>query len=115
MHSKGLYGNIGVLIYNNSLFPIVVSDISKFCFVSSSWNSLNVKDCDRIYSDPRLVLGNLNLKNNHRLVIKNLNINFMSKKFGNLELIMQGKIDMLIITDTKTDSTFPLNQLAIQG
>ena len=28
---------------------------------------------------------------------------------------MQGKIDVLVITETKTDSTFPLNQFAIQG
>ena len=52
---------------------------------------------------------------NHRLVIGNLNINSMSNKFGNLKLITQGKIEMLVITETKTDSTFPLNQFAIQG
>ena len=27
----------------------------------------------------------------------------------------QGTIDILVITETKTDSTFPLNQFAIQG
>ena len=28
---------------------------------------------------------------------------------------LQGKVDILVITETKTDSTFPLNQFAIQG
>ena len=65
-------------------------------------------------SDPKL-LENLKLKNNHRLVIGNLNINSTSNKFDNLKLIIQGKIDILVITETKTDSTFPLNQFAIQG
>ena len=40
---------------------------------------------------------------------------FSYSKFDNLKLIIQGKIDILVITETKTDSTFPLNQFAIQG
>ena len=55
------------------------------------------------------------LKNNHRLVIRNLNINSISNKFGNLKLIIQGKIYILVMTETKTDSIFPLNQFAMQG
>ena len=47
------------------------------------------------------------------MVIGNFDINFISNKFDNLKLIIQGKIDILVIT--KTDSTFPLNQFAIQG
>ena len=27
---------------------------------------------------------------------------------------LQGKVDILVITETKTDSTFPLHQFAIQ-
>ena len=53
------------------------------------------------------------LKNNNRLVIGNLNINSISNKFDNLNLIIQGKID-IVITETKTDSTFLLHQFAIQ-
>ena len=30
-------------------------------------------------------------------------------------MITHGKIDILVITETKTNSTFPLNQFAIQG
>ena len=114
-HLKGHCGNIGVLIADNSLSPEIFSDISNLGSVSSNWNSCNVKDYDKISSDPRLVLENLKLKNNHRLVIGNLNINSISNKFENLKLIIQGKIDILAITETKTDSTFPLNLLTIQG
>ena len=59
-------------------------------------------------------MENLKLKNNHRLVIGNLSINSTSNKFDNLKLITQGKIDTLVITETKTDSIFPLNQFTIQ-
>ena len=110
---KGLYGNIGVLISDNSLSSEIASDISNLGSVSSNWNSCNVKDYGKNSSDLRLVLENLTLKNNHRLVIGNLNINSISKKFDNLKLIIQSKIDILIITETKTDSTYLLNQFAM--
>ena len=77
--------------------------------VFSNWNSLNVKDYDKNFSDPRLILENLKLKNNHRLVIGNLNINSISNKFDNLKLIIQGTIDILVMTETETASTFPLD------
>ena len=60
-------------------------------------------------------MENLKLKINHRLVIGNLNINSISNKFDKLKLITQGKIDILVTTETKADSAFPLNQCAIQG
>ena len=75
---------------------------------------VTVKIMTKFPSELRLVLKNLKLKNNHRLVIGNLNINSTSNKFDNLKLIIQGKIDILVITETKTDSTFPLNQFAMQ-
>ena len=103
---KGLYGNTGFLLSDNYL----VGDIH-LGSVSSNWNSHNIKGYDKNSSDPRLVLENLKLKNNRRLVIGNLNTNSISDKFDNLKLIILGKIDVLVITETKTDSTFPLNQL----
>ena len=101
---KGLYDNIGALISDNSLSPEIVSDISNLGSVSSNWNSRNVKDYDKNASDPRLILGN-HWKSQYSI----------SNKFDNLKLLIQGKIDTLVITETKTDSTFLLNQFAIQG
>ena len=49
------------------------------------------------------------------MVIGNLNIKPISNKFDYSKLIIQGKTDILVITETKTELTFPLNQLAIQG
>ena len=100
---KGLYGNIVVLISDNSLSSEIVSDISNLGSASSNWNSCNVKDYDKNSSDRRLVLVNLMLKNNHRLVIGNLNIKSIPNKFNNLKLITQENIDILVPTETKTD------------
>ena len=86
-HLKGPYGNIGVLISDNSFSPQIVSDISNLGSVSSNWNSHNVNDYDKDSSDRRLILENLKLKNDRRLVIESININSISNKFDNLKLI----------------------------
>ena len=88
-HLKVRYGNIGVLISGNSLSSEIVSDISNIGPASSNWNSCNVKDYDKNSSDPKLVLQNLTLKNNHRSVIGCLNINSISNKSGNLKFTTQ--------------------------
>ena len=88
---KGLYGNIGILTSGNSLSPEVVSDISNLGFLSSNWNSRNIKDYGKNSSDTKLVLENLKLKINNRLVIGNLNINSMSNKFDNFKIDNKGQ------------------------
>ena len=47
-HLKGFYGNIGVLISDNSLSSEIASNISNLGSVSSNWNSHNVKDYEKI-------------------------------------------------------------------
>ena len=72
-HLKDLYGNIGLKISNNFLYLKMVSDIGNIGFVSSNLNSR--QDYDKYSSEPKLVLAILKIKNNHRLVVGNLNIN----------------------------------------
>ena len=57
----------------------------------------------------------LRVKNVNRLIIGNLNINSISNKFDQLKLFVQGKVDIMIITETKLDSTFPTSQFVIDG
>ena len=49
----------------------------------------------------------LRVKNVNRIIIGNLNINSISNKFDQLKLFVQGKVDILIVTETKLDSIFP--------
>ena len=51
----------------------------------------------------------------NRLIIRNLNINSISNKFDQLKLFVQGKVDILIVTETKLDSTFATSQFPIDG
>ena len=60
-------------------------------------------------------LNELRLKNINKLVISHLNINSLSNKFNQLKLIIKNKVDILVITETKLDSSFPDSQLKIDG
>ena len=60
-------------------------------------------------------LNKLRLKNINKLVICHLNINYLSNKFGQLKLIIKNKGDILVITETKLDSSFPDSQFIIGG
>ena len=86
-HLKDLYGHIGEQISNNSLYLEMVNDIGKIGSVSSNFNSC--QDYGKYSSELKLVLTILKIKNNHNLVIGNLNINSISNKLrisNNLKL-----------------------------
>ena len=51
----------------------------------------------------------------NRPLIGNLNINSISNKFDQLKLLARGKVDILVITETKLDSTFSTFQFLIEG
>ena len=57
----------------------------------------------------------LRLRNHNRIIIGNLNINSISNKFDQLKNLVEGNIDILVITETKLDSTFPTSQFLING
>ena len=60
-------------------------------------------------------MSNLRVRNVNKLIIGSLNINSISNKFDQLRLLVDGKVDILIITETKLDSTFPSSQFMIKG
>ena len=66
-------------------------------------------------SDVAYVLNNLKIENTNRLVIGHLNINSLRNKFEALKLIVNDNLDILIISETKLDDTFPVNQFTLDG
>ena len=60
-------------------------------------------------------LSNLRVKNMNKLLTGNLNINSISNKFDQLKLLVRGKVDILVVMETKLDSTFPTPQFLIEG
>ena len=60
-------------------------------------------------------LNDLRLKNINKLVICHLNINWLSNKFDQLKLIIKNKVNILVITETKLDSSLPDSPFIIDG
>ena len=61
------------------------------------------------------ILKNVKLKNWNRLVIGHININSIRNKFESLKILIKGNLDIIVITETKIDETFPSRQFAIEG
>ena len=59
------------------------------------------------------ILKSLRSKNIDKIVIAQLNINPLRNKFDQLVSIIQGNVDILVITETKLDETFPISQFVI--
>ena len=49
------------------------------------------------------------------VIIAHLHIHFLQNKFESLAKLVQGKIDILIISETKIDESFTSNQFMIDG
>ena len=67
----------------------------------------NVVSNEKMIEKDSDFLRMLRVKNVNRIIIGNLNINSISNKFDQLKLFVQGKVDILIVTETKLDSIFP--------
>ena len=66
-------------------------------------------------SDPFEKLKNTRLKNPNILIIAQLNINSLRNKFESLVRMLHNNLDILLITETKIDSSFPTAQFQIEG
>ena len=60
-------------------------------------------------------LKHLRIKNIHIVVIGQININSLRNKFDCLSSLISGNIDILLITETKLDNSFPEAQFHIEG
>ena len=87
-------------IANRILISLLkLSKIIKF-IVATMLQAMKMKiDLDSNY------LSNLRVKNINRLLTGNLNINSISNRFQKLKLFARGKVDILVIMETKLDST----------
>ena len=68
-----------------------------------------------LISDPFEKLKNTRLKNPNRLIIAQLNINFLRNKFDSLVQMIHNNLDILLISETKIYSSCPTAQFKIEG
>ena len=79
-----------------------------------SGNTTSEKELDK-NQDPNSILNKLRIKNLDRLIVGHLNVNSIRHKFVALESLIKGKIDILVVSETKIDNTFPDEQFCIEG
>ena len=60
-------------------------------------------------------MNNIKIANANRLIIGQLNINSLRNKIDALRLLIKGNIDILVITESKLDGSFPNSQFDIDG
>ena len=77
-------------------------------------NNVTELSSDGLY-DPKKLLNDLKIKNVNRIVIGLLNINSLRNKFEALKEIINENIDILVITETKIDTSFPTQQFRMDG
>ena len=77
----------------------------------STLSTLNYKPI----SDPSEKLKNTRLKNPNRLIIAQFNINSLRNTFDSLVRMLHNNLDILLIPETKIDSSSPIAQFQIEG
>ena len=70
---------------------------------------------DTIKNDFKTKLKDIKITNLNRIIIFHININSIRNKFELLAAAVMGNVDILMVTETKIDESFPTNQFVIPG
>ena len=81
---------------------------------NSNTSSTGEKKCED-NSNPLRNLRNLALKNLGKIIIGHLNVNSIRNKINVLNAMTEDNIDILVISETKIDKSFPVNKFSIDG
>ena len=73
--------------------------------IQASNKSINVSSPNLLFE-----IKKLRIRNPNKIIIGNLNINSLPNKFEQLKDIVMQHIDILVLTETKLDDTFPTVQ-----
>ena len=76
-------------------------------------SSENSEECDN--ESAFCLLKNLRRRNWKKIIIGHLNINSIRNKIDLLADLIKGNIDIMVISETKIDETFPSSQFSISG
>ena len=72
-------------------------------------------DVDGKNEEPYYLHNNVRSKNIDRPIIAHLNINFLYQKFEPLKDLVKRRVDILVISETKLDNSFPMGEFEIEG
>ena len=104
---------------NTTIVDIASNDITKLNYHTINADEL-AKGIMKISSDKTRQqhciseLTNIMVKNVNNVIMGTLNINSLTSKFDKFKLVVSRIFDILIITETKLDNTFPTSQFYIE-
>ena len=78
-------------------------------------SNTNQAKTNDISDTPYSSLNSLRIKNPNRIILGHLNINSIRNKIDMVSDLVEGKIDILLLSETKIDNTFPTSQFKISG
>ena len=103
----------GLILLILLIFIIVTLFIYACTFMNVEAES---NDQDHDESDqPQNILQSLRLKNIDRIILGHININSIRHKIGLLGDMIHDRIDILLISETKIDKSFPNEQFRLKG
>ena len=79
--------------------------------LGTSSGKLDTEDTE----DPNIILNELKAKNSERLIIAQININALEHKFEAFVSMIKNRVDIIMVSETKVDESFPLSQFKIDG
>ena len=122
---SGISNLIRESAYLLTLFSNVASEHSKTTALLSDHDfplslSTNVSGsvsitCQSLEDNFTDTLKKLRIKNLNSVIISQININFIGNTIGLLSEAVLGDIDILMVSETKTDISFATSQFVIQG
>ena len=92
--------------------PVVVKQVKKYSSAPHNTSLITQINNDM---DPKEILECLKSKHRDRPIIAHLNINFLDPKFEPLKKMIKDKVDILLISETKIDDSYPEGRFFIDG
>ena len=98
-----------------------LQDVSSFnqqpslTFQNIELSKLTDVNCSCVGMPAFLQIKQIKDMNKSRSIIGHLNINSVQNKFAELENLTSGNIDIICISETKLDSSFPVRQFTMEG
>ena len=90
-----------------------ITDVSKY-----SVNSKPLNNCKSSLNDQQNLGSNshwVSIENPSRIIFGQININSIRSKFDLVMNIIKNEIDILMISETKIDNSFPISQFTMTG
>ena len=77
--------------------------------------SNDTNDNDMNHFEASNTISEIRIKNLNNIIIGHLNVNSFPNKFDSLTSIIKNYIDIIVLTETKLDDSYPTSQFKIEG